>query len=427
VSRAEERELARGLAAVLDRRAPAAGEAGELARLLEAAAGTARAEVTDAETEAALATARPRARRRSPALRAGLAAGIAAAALAAVLVLVVLSPFTSAPGLDVAAEARAALGGNGAVLRVVEVIARAGDARAATRSGWLDPSSGRARWKVFVGGRLVEDTLVTRSGVRRYLPLEHVVVVGATCGSLASACADLVDPVAFYRAALVATPEVDAEKVELGGRAAYRFVLPARRLAGSVRIEQLVWVDAETFAPRRIVWRDVRDRPEPVSVVAVRRLAAVAAARVPEGTFRLDVPPTTRVEERSPEPVLFEVGVPLAEARAIRPPLTALDPARYGEPSVSEAHLASGRAYVVRYDGLAVWNYRGAVPPAVTAVRDAPVKSIPVGDGTATVYFGERGVLVAELERPGWSVAVVSQAGGKGDVLRALESLRELR
>jgi hypothetical protein len=429
----EELALARSLAAVLDG-APGDGESVALATLLTRAAGTARIEIPGAALERALDRARPRVRRRRPSVRIGLAvAGTVAAAVAAVLI-VLLSPFTSAPGLDVSARAIAALGGPATVLEVVEVITPAGSTRSATREGWIDLTSGRERWRVTVDGRLVSDTLVTAHEVRRYVVDSGVVIVGASCRAFGSACAELVDPVAFYRDALRAAGQVAAERVSVAGRPAYRFVLPARRFAGATRIEQVVTLDAETYRPVRIVWRDVLASGETreASTVDFRKIQVRRRDAVPSAAFVLDVPSGVRVEQRDqsgqPARVVAKRALTLAEARAIDPALFVLDPQLYGHPTFTEVRYSTGTVYVVRYGvGIAVWNYTDVVPPQVLAVRGSPAKTVPVGDAVANVYFANNGVIVAEIDEPQRSVAILMREGGKADVFEALDSLHPLR
>ena len=136
------------------------GETAALAALLEQAAESARLDVPQAEVERVLAGLQPRVveprvrtdRRRRPSVRAGLAfAGVAAAAAVAIALLVV-APFG---GLDVAAEANAALAEDDVVLSLVERVSPAepGTFRESTRTGWLDLENGRARWTQEVFGR----------------------------------------------------------------------------------------------------------------------------------------------------------------------------------------------------------------------------------------------------------------------------------
>ena len=152
-----ERDLARALAAVLDGVEPAVGEAGALAAVLSRAAASARIDVPEAQVERALARSRPReaAPARKRRVRLGLVLAGAAAAAAAVVALVILSPFSRAPGLDVTARAAQALGAADTVLAVTERVrpAEEGAFRESARLGWLDLSEGRAHWTLQVEDR----------------------------------------------------------------------------------------------------------------------------------------------------------------------------------------------------------------------------------------------------------------------------------
>src|SRR5207237_9865549 len=76
-------------------------------------------------------------------------------------------------------------------------------------------------------------------------------VVGTSCRSFASGCAELIDPVTRYREQLQRA-QVRAVRTTFAGRSTYRLVLP---LQG--RIDQVVFVDAQTFLPRAIEWREI--------------------------------------------------------------------------------------------------------------------------------------------------------------------------
>ena len=187
-----ERDLARALAAVLDGVEPAVGEAGALASVLSRAAASARIDVPEAEVERALARSRPReaTRARKRRVRLGLVLAGAAAAAAAVVALVILSPFSRAPGLDVTARAAQALGAADTVLAVTERVrpAEEGAFQESARLGWLDLSEGRAHWTLQVGGRRVAETLVEPGEVRHFLPYQNVVIEASSCAAFATGC-----------------------------------------------------------------------------------------------------------------------------------------------------------------------------------------------------------------------------------------------
>jgi hypothetical protein len=435
VSPVEERELARRLARVLDGEDALDVEARALAAVLERAAQTARLEVPDAEVERALAGARPRVRRpRRPALRVGIALAGVAVAAAVAIVLVILTPFTSAPGLDVPARAAAALGSPATVLSLVERItsAQPGLFARSARHGWLDLANGRARWTQIADGNVVAETAVEPGRFRRYLPDEGVVFVGASCRAFASGCAELVDPVAFYRDALERAGDTEAELTTHDGRDAYRLVLPVQALPNAVRIEQVVLLDAQTFLPLQIEWRDVTTggRPRPFALIELVSIEVVPRDEVPASAFALEPPADVRVVERAePGAVGSETALSLAEARRLSPPLLWLGSTYGGLPleGIVEVELAGGSAYRLRYGDVTVWNYTTAVPPEVAAALELPAKTVPLeGGGVAHFYVTEEGSLVGEVEHADRSVALVGPQLGKVDLFRAIEDLRPL-
>jgi hypothetical protein len=429
---APERELARRLARVLDGEERGDGEAAALATLLERAAESARLDVAPAEVEQALDRSRPRApeRRRRPSARLGLAlAGVAAAAAA--IALLVISPFG---GLDVAEEASAALVQDDSVLSLVErvVPAEPGTFRESTRTGWLDLANGRARWTQEVFGRVVAETLVEPGSVQHYLPGQETVIAGPSCSAFAGGCADVVDPIAFYRDALAAADDPAATETTFEGRDAYELVLPVQVLPDGARIEQVATVDAETYLPLRIVWRDVAadGAVRPFAVIEIDSLELVPPAEVPADAFVLELPADVRVVERAEAgSVLGERPLTLEEARALEPALYWLGPeyrlARLE--AIDEVQLEGGVAYRLRYGDVVVWNYTTALPPEVAASRSVPPKIVPIDGGTARFAAPEGGPLVGELERADGSTAVVAPEFTKLDVFGALEALEPLR
>jgi hypothetical protein len=436
---APERELARRLARVLDGEERGDGETAALAALLEQAAESARLEVPQAEVERVLAGLQPRvveprvhkARRRRPSVRAGLAlAGVAAAAAAAIALLVV-APFG---GLDVAAEANAALAEDDVVLSLVERVSPAepGTFRESTRTGWLDLENGRARWTQEVFGRIVAETLVEPGSVSHYLPQQATVIAGPSCATFASGCADVVDPIAFYRDALAVAEEPDVTEVTLAGRKAYRIVLPVQALPDAARIEQVAIVDAETYLPRQIVWRDVAadGSARPFAVIDIVSLRRVPRGEVPSGAFKLELPADVRVVERvEAGSVESEQPISLDEARALEPPLYWLGPEFNGVrlEAIDEVRLEGGTAYRLRYGDVVVWNYTTSVPTEIVAGRSGPVKVVPLDDGTARFTAPEGGPIIGEYERADGSTAIVAPELTKLDMFGALERLEPLR
>src|SRR6185437_4229639 len=91
------------------------------------------------------------------------------------------------------------------VLEVVERIrpGPAGGFAASTRTGWIDPTRGRAVWTQTTGAGIVVDrTLVQRGRITRYDQATNSAVVARSCAALATGCASAVDPIAVYRRVL---------------------------------------------------------------------------------------------------------------------------------------------------------------------------------------------------------------------------------
>ena len=164
-----------------------------------------------------------------------------------------------------------------------ETPARPGTFRESTRSGWLDLAGGRARWTQETFGRVVAETLVEPGSVRHYLPEQDAVIIGTTCSAFPGGCADVVDPIGFYRNALATAPEPAVTETTFAGRKAYRIVLPVQELPDGARIEQVVTVSAETYLPRRIVWQDVAadGSVEPFATIEIDSLRLVPRDDMP--------------------------------------------------------------------------------------------------------------------------------------------------
>src|SRR5690349_9314980 len=192
--RDDDRATARMLADALDGGEPPTDELRAIVQVLEAAAAQARLDVPAQETEQALRAARPASRARR---RIWPAAASAVAVVAAAAALLLAGPFGSGPTADVQAQALAALGGRGSVLEVVERITPgpAGGFAPSTRTGWIDPTRGRAVWEQrTANGVVVDRTLVERGRITRYDPATRTAVVAPSCAALATGCATAVDP-----------------------------------------------------------------------------------------------------------------------------------------------------------------------------------------------------------------------------------------
>ena len=242
--RADDREAARRLAGVLDGTEPGDADLATVARVLRDAAAAARFDVLRRGGRAGPRARAGRRRRRLRAPRSRLrVAGVMLAVAAALAVAIVLAlPFTSAPvTVDVQARALAALSHRGKVLSVAEVV-RPGPGQSfppSLRTGWIDIEGGRQRWTQSVGGTVVAETLVDHGRVTRYDPASGTAVVATSCAALASGCAEGVDPVAFYRRALVASGPLRSSARDVDGSRVFRVVLPVQTLADRVRIVQV--------------------------------------------------------------------------------------------------------------------------------------------------------------------------------------------
>ncbi len=433
--RRDERELAARLARVLDGQEPGEGELASLATVLERAAEPARVEITEGEIEHALGDARCRLPARRSAFRVpriGLAFGAAAAAALAVLVVTL----TRLPSVDVEGKALAALGGRDTVLKIYERIEPVvpGTFPPSTRSVWLDPNLSRSQWTHNVHGLPVEITLVDHGRVSRYLPERNVVIVGSSCRAFASGCADVIDPVAFYRNALLRGGAIRARKEERGGREVYVLTLPVQTLPDAVRIQQRVTIGAKSFLPRSIEWQEQLEsgRMRTVARIAIEDIDRMTQDDAVDA-FTLPLPIGVRIIQRTAPGVhvrkLGERRLTVTAAQGLVPPLLWLGKSFGGRPlqRIDEVRWNAGTAYRLRYRGITVWNYSQVIPPELVAGRiGAPSKPLPGRRGVAHFYEAG-GKLVTELDMGKRSVAVVAPELYKEDIFRLIESLRPLR
>jgi hypothetical protein len=412
--RDDDRALARMLADALDGGEPPTGELRAIVQVLEAAAAEARLDVPAAETEAALQGARPEPRSRR---RLWPAAAVAVAVVAAAAALLLAGPFGSGPSADVQAQALAALGGRGSVLEVVERIASgpAGGFVPSTRTGWIDPTRGRAAWvQRTADGVVVDRTVVERGRVTRYDPATHSAVVAPSCAALATGCATAVDPIAVYRRALTRLAATETQAVTFRGRPAYRFALPMQRLADSARVAQVVTVDAHTLLPERIEWRVRRPggRSQVAAVIDVQKALVTPRELAPQDAFGIVLPPGAAVTElQAPGQPLRLTGVrrlTLAQARAVQPAVDWLGPRFAGHrlAAIELLRYGAGTAVRLRYGPFQVWNYGPVIPPPLLGTVGVPVKQFPIGSRTARLYETVPGGIALETDRPGGTVAV---------------------
>jgi hypothetical protein len=434
VSRREEQALASRLARALDGQEQPEGDLASLVTVLERATETARFAIPDELVERELVRVRPRfdrakqPRRRRPASRLGFAFGAVAAAAVAVVVFT----FVRLPGTDVEAKALAALGGPGTYLEIRERIepVTPGLFPPSTRTVWLDSSRGLAHWVQLSGGRRVEEVLVERGRMKRYLPGQALLIAGSSCRAFASGCAELVDPVAFYRRALAAGGPIESKR----DADVYRLTLPLQNLPDAVRIEHEVTIDARTFLPRLIEWRQQQPggAMRPVSRIVIESIDRYPRSQAYD-RFDLRNASGTKLEQRTasgkPLSRLGRETLTLAQARTLDPSLLWLGPEFQGRTlrSIDRIDWNAGSAYRVRYDGITVWNFSGVVPPQVLGARvSAPAKTVPIRGNVAHFYFTASGRVAGEIDLRGRSVAILAPEYTKVDVVRALGRLKPL-
>jgi hypothetical protein len=416
--RADDRDAARRLAAVLDGAEPGDADLATVARVLRDAAAAARLDVADDEVEQALERTRPRApQRRAPRSRLRVAGVTLAVAGVLAVVILLAGPFASAPvTVDVQARALAALGQRGKVLSVVEIV-RPGPGQSfptSLRTGYLDIEGGRQRWTQSVGGTVVAETLVDHGRVTRYDPASGTAVVATSCAALASGCAEGVDPVAFYRRALAAAGRLRSSARDVNGRRVFRVVLPVQTLADRVRIVQVATIDAATYLPRRIEWRQVLAGHERTfAEIVVRDIARADVSTEPPSVFDLQLPPGTAISQVAAPGVpvrrLSERRLTVAEARTLEPAPWWFGRA-YGGHRLSEIALVrytGGTAVRIRYGPTTIWTYGRVMPPPLLGAQ-APLKTIPLDGSTGRFYETRSGILVGERSIPSGTVAVES-------------------
>jgi hypothetical protein len=376
-------------------------EAVELAALLERAAEPAR---FDVDVESALARVRPRPRRM---LRPVL--GVAVLAAAAVLLVLAL-PFSHAPGTDVQARAVAAIGGENEVLHLTETIWTRipGASQQQTRDVWIDASRHRVAWTQSYQDSVTARGLVEPGRFAHYEAREDTLLVGTSCRAFASGCAELVDPVSRYRDALAAAHAPKAVRTTYANRKAYRFILPLQ-----ASLEQIAFVDAQTFLPRLLEWVE---RGTVISTVEVTEVERVAREDVPSTAFTLDVKAARTIRVAPAGARLGTERLTAARGEGAywlgQKGLTALRRIRY----------ANGSAVEARYGAVSVWTYGRVVPPEVLSGRFGEVKSLRIGGRPATFYFTGRAVAVVREGPP--SVAVLGPDVGKLDLIALLGRVR---
>ena len=379
-------------------------EARRLASLLVAASDPARFEVADAELEQALArTARPPARRRRPTL----VPSIALAAAAAVAAIVAWQLRT--PGTDVQAQAARAVD---ATFFVVEEVrpATQGAFPPTTISGYVDGRTGMVHARISSSSGVAAETVVKANGtVERWVSSSNTVTVAPSCRELEAACADLLDPFALYVRAVESTGITTRRD-----GASYRVTL--RR----GRVEETAVIDASSFMPRRIEWR------QNGRLYSVTRIAALERQALPvsQDAWELSPHPGARVVQLNARGQRVRV-LSVVPGTLGRGDLW-LGPSFEGHPArVDAVRLTGGSATRIRYGPLVVWDYRDVAPPAVAQNRVLPAKVFAIpGGGVVHAYFGESATVVAEAEFGDRNAAVVSTGGDKEAAIRAVQQLR---
>jgi hypothetical protein len=428
---ADERRAAEQLALALDGDPGAADEARELALLLSGAAGAARIDIPGEEVERALAGTRlprpgtERTRRRARPLAAAAVAVAVVAALA-------LPLLRSSPTVDVQARAAGAIDRRAVIHVVSRITSPTGVLPSGGLTTWIDHGGGRERVRLTRTddhGIPLVDVLSTPGRYLRYQVRTRTAVTGPSCRVVASGCAELLDPVELYRQALLRNGIGNARKVTTGDGQVYRFALPLPGSVGRPGIHQVVSLDAETFLPRTIEWRDSTGTVAVISVALVEQLAPDA---LPAGVFRLPLAADTHVRQvdaSGAEVRLLDHGrITLAALRS-----SSITTAWLGEVAggwrlqrIDVFKYTAGIAVRYRYGDATVWTYDQVVPPVLRAGHLSPVKILEDGRSPVHFYQTDGGGAVAERDLRDVTVAVVAPALTKIDVLQLISRARPL-
>jgi hypothetical protein len=276
--------------------------------------------------------------------------------------------------------------------------------------GYVDGRLGRARVDVFSGhGTLIGETALRATGsVQRWLVRTNTIVTAPGCESLPGGCGETFDPLGLYVRSL---EDARAHVRRVGDE--YELRLPAGR------VEQLVRVSAETYLPRRIVWRQ---DGRPVATIRFTTLQRTRARS--DAEWRLGPHPGARVVELNADGrrVRIERVTPAKPTSGIR----WLGPRFRGARAVVEnVELTGGTATRITYGRLVVWNYRSVTPPDVLQARAPAEKVFPLPDAAIVhAFFGLSARQVAVVTYGTESVGIVSTTGDHVDVVRAAQRLR---
>ena len=403
-------------------------EADHLARLLREAVLPARFPVTPDETDRALARL-PRTPRRLRPLRLIAAAGVA---IAIAVALVVALPESRTPGVDVEAQALGAIRNTGSIVEIVMRVQRPGSSARVIRAQWSG-TDGRTRVRERLNGTVIEDILREPGGrVVSYQASSRRVVVAPSCHSLAGVCSELIDPISFYRDRLAAGHLSRLTTIRFGGRPAFRFILAAQSLgAGTTQVEQVVIIDAATYLPRRIVWRESRSGRSNVDAV-FDVTSIVPLAEDPQQAFTVPAPPGTPVVQLNDAG--GDLGRPavarltLAKAVAEFPDAQWVGRRYHGLrlTRVDAVHWSSGAALRLDYGPLTVWNFNRVIPPPLLDSRTLPAKPFPSNGVTARFYVAGQH-LVVERDLPQNSVAVIAPEFSKLQMFDVISAVRPLK
>jgi hypothetical protein len=421
--------VAEQLARALEGEPTGVDEADRLASLLREAVLPARFAVTPDETERALARLPRSTPRRFRPVGLMAAAGVAIAIAA---VLVVTMPESRTPGVDVEAQALGAIRNTGSIIEVVTRVQRPGSSARVIRTQWSG-TDGRTRVRERLNGSVIEDILREPGGrVVSYQASSRRVVAAPSCRSLAGVCSELIDPVSFYRDRLAAGHVSGVTTIRFGGRPAFRFILPAQSLGpGTTRIEQVVIVDAATYLPRRITWRESPSGRSNVDAV-IDVTAILPLGEEPQQVFTVLAPagtPIVQVNEAG-----GNLGPPaaarltLAEARAEFPHALWVGRRYHGLrlTRVDAIRWRSGAALRLDYGPLTVWNFNRVIPPLLLDSRTLPAKPFPSNGVTARFYVAGHH-LVAERDLPQNSVAVIAPELSKLQMFDVISAVRPLK
>jgi len=262
--------------------------------------------------------------------------------------------------------------------------------------------------RVTTGGRVVAETVVRRHAVERWVASSNTLSVADSCDLFAGGCAEVLDPLTLY-VRTVESAGVSAERVG----DAYRLTIHGGR------VDEVVVVDAATFLPRRIEWR------EHGRLIATARFTTLERHPQP-------LPPDVLTMFPHPGARVIQV---VGHGRLVRVARARPASLQHGDfwlgPSY-EGHRAdttevtftpSGSARRTAYGSLVIWNYGSVVPPAVLQGRAGPAKVFGFRRGVANVYFGQAETVVAALGLGSRNVAVISSTGDKEEAIRALDLL----